>query len=250
VDGGAIPYGGFALFIADRAGGIRKTSSSDPPATPENPLVTSVTAHTIDISWTESNPASVELDGFVLYLRQRTNGGETGTNTIHGPADRTASFTDLHSGAEYKFQIEAFNANGYSAKSTPVVATTPIATETVIVSLLQQQGGPTYVPYAAKYPPFGAVPAGHVTQITLPNPGVVPRVGFVKTGHSTEQCGDPNAVVIINAGQTTGPAQMTAIFGVPKPPFSTASPIGFVACVDGGNLPGFIQIELTIVSDG
>jgi hypothetical protein len=237
----------FRLYIADRLGEIRKTSSADPPATPENVRVTSVTAQTIDISWNESNPASVELDGFVSYLTW-TGGGSN--IKLHGPADRTASFTGLQSGIEYKFKILAYNANGYSPISAPVVVTTPIATGTVIVNLDRQQAGPTYAPYAGQYPPFGSVPAGHVNQIRVPSPGLVPRVGFVKKSHTTEECGDPNAVVIIDAGQTTTAAQMTAIFGVARPPFSTTSPIGFVACVDGGNLPGFIQIELTIVSDG
>jgi hypothetical protein len=108
--------------------------------------------------------------------------------------------------------------------------------------------GPLYVPYVARYPVFGSGPAGHVTQIAVPSPGIVPRVAFVKTGHSSEMCGDPDAVEIVLAGQTATLAQMTAIFGVPKPPFSAASPVGFVACVDG--LPEFIQIKLTVVFDG
>jgi hypothetical protein len=114
----------FALFIADGAGGIRETSSSDPPATPENLRVTSVTAQTINVSWTESNPASVELDGFLLFFTRITTSEET--IKIHGPADRTASYTGLNSGVEYKIRIQAFNANGYSPISTPVVATTQV----------------------------------------------------------------------------------------------------------------------------
>jgi hypothetical protein len=110
---------GFDLFIADAAGGIRKTSSSV-PATPENLRVTSVTAQTIDVAWTESNPASVELDGFDVYL---TSGGAT-LRTIHGPTDRMASYTGLDSGVEYQIQIDAFNANGYSLISNPIEATT------------------------------------------------------------------------------------------------------------------------------
>jgi hypothetical protein len=125
-------------------------------------------------------------------------------------------------------------------------------TETVPVNLVPGQGA-TYIPYSAQYPPPGVNPSGHVTQITLPSGADVQGgVGFVKTGHTTEQCGDPNAVVIINKGQTTTPAQMTAIFGDPEPAFSQTSPpgpIGFVACVGPQpNFPSFIQIEVTIVT--
>jgi hypothetical protein len=249
----AVPHGqGFALFISDSAGGIFQTASSDPPATPTNVHVTSVTADTIDVSWTESNPASVELDGFDLYITRKTNGGEETTRTVPGPTDRTASFTGLDSGVQYSIRIDAFSVNGFSSSSAPVLATTPIAPQTVIVNLTPQGSDNVgvYVPYEATYPPFGLVPAGHVTHITVPSAGVVPRVAFVKRGQSTLNCGKPSAVVIVLAGQTTSAAQMTAIFGVQNPPFSSASPIGFVACVDGGTLPGFIQIELTIVSGG
>jgi hypothetical protein len=237
----ALGSGPYTLFVADSGGEIRETTTSAPPAMPDL-LVTSVTAQTINVSWSESNPASVELDGFVLILT-------SGESKFPGPADRTAFFTGLESGVEYTIFINAFNANGFSPTSK-VVARTPVATKTVFVNLTPLGGSSNvgaYVPYTATYPPFGSVPAGRVTQITVPSAGIVPRVAFVKVGgYSTEMCGDPNAVVIVLAGQTTSPAQMTQIFEVPQPPFSSASPIGFVACVDGGFLPNFIQIELTI----
>ena len=235
----------FTLFIADSGGEVFETSTSAPPAMPVLSVM-SVTAQTINVSWTESNPASVEVEGFELTLTRMINNGEVTTLTLHGPAERTASYTGLDSGVQYTIRIAAFNANGYSPTSS-VVATTPVATQTVFLNLTAQGGGVgSYVPYVAKYPPFGVVSPGHLTQITVPSPGIVPRVAFVKEGHSSEMCGDPNSVVIVLAGQTTSPAQMTAIFGVAEPPFSSTSPIGFVACVDGGQLPTFIQIQLTI----
>jgi hypothetical protein len=117
---------GVVLFIADLNGGVRETSTSDPPATPESLTVTSLTAHAIDVSWTESNPASVELGGFVLNF-ERLNGGTEGPGSIRypGPADRTAAFTGLDSGVEYKIWMHAFNDNGYSPSTAPVLVTTP-----------------------------------------------------------------------------------------------------------------------------
>jgi len=232
----------FTLFVADSGGEVQETTTSAPPAMPDL-RIASVTVQTINVAWTESNPPSVELDGFELSLTRMING--VTTITIHGPAERTAFYTGLDGLVQYTIRILAFNANGYSPVST-AVATTPITTGTVLVNLTRQEVGVgSYFPYVATYPPFGSVPAGHVIQIAVPSQGVYPRVAFVKTGHSTEMCGDPNAVVIVLAGRTTSPAQMTAIFGVPKPSFSSTSPIGFVACVDGGPLP-FVQIQLTI----
>ena len=119
---------GSGLFIADEAGGIRETSSSAPPATPENLHVTSVTAHTIAVSWTELTPASVELDGFLVSITRMTATGQETAVSVHGSADRTASYTGLNSGVEHNIRVQAFNANGYSPNSTPVVATTTTST--------------------------------------------------------------------------------------------------------------------------
>jgi hypothetical protein len=113
---------GFALFIADDTGEIQETSTSSPPATPGNLHVTSVTSQTIGVAWTESNPASVELDGFDLYITRMPNGGTQ--RTVHSPADRSATYTGLASGVEYQIRVDAFNSNGYSASSASVVATT------------------------------------------------------------------------------------------------------------------------------
>ncbi len=85
--------------------------------------LTGVTAQTINVSWSESNPASVELDGFLLSI---SRSGEGTTSTIHGPADRTASYTGLDSGFQYTLKITAFNPNGYSPYSTVMATTTPI----------------------------------------------------------------------------------------------------------------------------
>lgn len=246
----AVPRGqGFALFIADPGGGIRKTSSSDPPATPENLRVTSVTAQTIDVSWSESNPVSVELDGFDLYI---THGG--GTNSfVHGPADRTASFTGLQSGVEYEIRIDAFNANGYSS-SNVINVTTPIVPQVVTMSLQRQTIVEGPIPYAGQFPPFGTVQAGHLLQIAVPiNSGVL-ALRIVKVGHSSEECGDDNAVVTVLEGSQTTPTELAAIFGVPYPIKFSTSGISLVACVaqPGGEPipPNFVNIELTVIYDG
>ena len=113
----------FTLFIANSGGEVYATRTSGPPATPSL-LVTGVTAQTIDVSWSESNPASVELDGFELSItRMRNNGTET-KSVVEGPTIRSFAWTGLEAGVQYTIQIVAFSANGYSPAST-VTATTP-----------------------------------------------------------------------------------------------------------------------------
>jgi len=110
----------FTLFMANSGGEVYTTKTSGPPATPKL-FVTSVMPQIIDVSWSETNPASVELDGFELSI----TGSGTGTKSVYaGPNIRSHSWTGLLAGVQYTLKITAFNANGYSPYST-VTATTP-----------------------------------------------------------------------------------------------------------------------------
>jgi Fibronectin type III domain len=111
----------FTLFMADSRGEVDATRTSGPPATPHL-VVKSVTSQTIDVSWSESNPAPVELDGFELSITQWRIEGREGEvivstgSAIKGPNIRSMSF-DLE-GEIYTIKIRAFSANGYSPDST------------------------------------------------------------------------------------------------------------------------------------
>jgi hypothetical protein len=115
--------GHFTLYAADSAGRIRETTSAAPPAKPDL-AVAGVSAQTVDVTWTETNPTSVELDGFALEITNTNSGNQASGLSVHSPADRKFTFTNLTAGAKYKIWIYAFNDNGYSASAT-VYATTP-----------------------------------------------------------------------------------------------------------------------------
>jgi Fibronectin type III domain len=209
----AVPQGQrFALFIADPGGGVRNTSSSDPPATPENLRVTSVTVQTIDVSWSESNPVSIELDGFIVCITNITHGH--GTNClVHGPADRTASFTGLQSGVEYEIQIDAFNANGYSI-SNVINVTTPVvvveaSVEAEVVNI--DVDGPN-VGLSIRGANFqkGELIAVHVDWTVGPE---------TATYQLTPTADSTGAFVTIFAGSTPfGFCPIDVAFGMPQPP--------------------------------
>ena len=60
----------------------------------------------------------------------------------------------------------------------------------------QSIGLGTFFPYVGKFPSFGSTPPGRVLQLRFPPDGFSNQVLlFVKPGHSTEECGNPNAVV-------------------------------------------------------
>jgi hypothetical protein len=128
----------------------------------------------------------------------------------------------------------------------------PPGEQTRTVTLQRQDIVEGNIPYVGRFPPFGVVPRARLLRIRLPHVGLPDlALAFVKRSRSTEDCGDPNAVVLLAEGQTTTPAQLTEIYGVPQPEFSTQNPLFFVACLrlSGGPLPNFVNIEITIVLD-
>ena len=243
------------LFFTDRNGEIVATwSYLSLPSAPTNLRATAVTAHSIDLSWTWTEGGDDE-DGFrVRFSGKRGDQIDSRPAMCLGANARTASLTGLLTGFDYMISVVAFNAAGESGISNVVTATTPIVPETVHVSLQPQEIIEGPIPYAGMYPPRGSVQPGHLLQITLHEQGsLVAGLEFAKLGHGSEDCGDPSAVVELNAGQIATSAQMSAIYGVSKPTYSSTSPIPFVACLlspqGARQLPGFVDLELTIISD-
>lgn len=115
----------FTIFAPNSNGEVYETKTSSPPATPHL-SVTAVTAQTIDVSWSETNPPTVELDGFELFITRMQNNGTETKSVYKGPTVRTLTWTDLDGGVQYTLKITAFNANGYSPYAT-VTATTLVA---------------------------------------------------------------------------------------------------------------------------
>jgi hypothetical protein len=108
-----------------------------------------------------------------------------------------------------------------------------------------------FIPFAGAYPPFGTTPPAHLLQIRYPQSGFADTsLLFVKSGHSTSECGNSAAVVQLVEGQTTTAAQISAIYGVAQPHFNTLNPLTAVACYQGpGPTPGFINLDITIQLD-
>jgi hypothetical protein len=109
-----------------------------------------------------------------------------------------------------------------------------------------------FIPYLGRFPAFGVVPPGRLLRIRVPQVGPVDlSVYFVKAGRSTTECNNHNAVVPVNEGQSTTPAQIAAIFGQSEPNFSTVRPLTFVACIatTAGEAPNWRNIEITVQFD-
>jgi Fibronectin type III domain len=222
-----------------------------PPEAPTRLRVTNIAAGRIDVSWLDN---SVDEDGFRIRFRGKREGQADHVETrSYGPNTVTASLTNLLNKYEYTISVVAFNAAGESPSPEQVRATTPNVPQTITVNLQRQEVIQGFVPYLGKYPPFGNVPPGRLLQIRVPESGLQDTaISFVKQlGHSTTECGNPNAVVVVIEGETTSPEKMTAIFGVPQPKYSSLNPVLFVACVakPPGQFPDLVDIEITLMED-
>lgn len=244
-----------AVFIADPNGGIYATSSRfAAPQRPTELRETSVSANAIGVAWVDNTN---DADGFrISYVGTRTGQANHEGQVSVGSTVRAATLGNLLSGYTYTIRVVAFNAAGTSGSSNAISVTTPNAQQTVPIYLLRQQvvsDGPIPIPYLGQYPPaIGTVPAGRLLQIALPHNLQVLGVNFVRPGHSTEECGNPDAVVTVTQETGTTAAQLAAIFGMATPRYSSSSPIQFLACLDTTpDAPVFdsVIIQLTIISD-
>jgi len=136
-----------------------------------------------------------------------------------------------------------------SPPTTSPPTSQPPSPQMTTVTLERQQVTQGPIPYLGRFPAFGTIQPGRVLSIQNPQrPGFdTITLFFVRPGHSTTECGNASAVVQLNQGQTTTPAQMTSAFGVAQPPFSTLSPLNFLACASttSGQLLNTIQINIT-----
>lgn len=105
------------------------------------------------------------------------------------------------------------------------------------VTMTEQQviSGP--VPFLGRYGGGGTQAA--LTKVTNPYPNVT--LQFVKPGHSTEECGDTNAVVPLYPGQTMTADQMKTIWGYSSP--SLAQGLVFLACANTPYSSVFVNIQ-------
>lgn len=98
----------FALALAALVGAVDAYDSEDRPEAPHGLYVEVISAHRIDISWTDN---SDDEEGFSLYR----SGGGSGGEIARLDADET-SYTDnnLRPNTKYTYQVRAYNHNGTS----------------------------------------------------------------------------------------------------------------------------------------
>lgn len=100
------------------------------------------------------------------------------------------------------------------------------------------------IPYSGT---FAGATTGTLLSITYPSAGhAFTSIELLKAGHSSAECDDPSAVVVLNPGQTTTPSDILAIAGVAAPTFTMAHPLSLVGCFIGLPTPSFFSVQLSV----
>jgi hypothetical protein len=95
-----------------------------------------------------------------------------------------------------------------------------------------------YVPFLGA---FGGGPGNTSVLTQVSNSPYGPTLFFVKPGHSSSDCGDPNAVITLPAGGTLTAAQMQTLYGSATPSLSQRIP--FLACAATNSSSVSINIQ-------
>jgi hypothetical protein len=118
-----VGFSPFSVFVANLAGEVFAITSGAAPAIPQL-TVTGVTESTISLDWTEIAPTTAPLTGFRLIIEQGSSEQGSSLGTEKSPDDRSAVYTGLDAGTEYKFFLFAYSDNGFSQTSAMTSATT------------------------------------------------------------------------------------------------------------------------------
>lgn len=114
--------------------------------------------------------------------------------------------------------------------------------QTFAVALERQEIG--VIPDEGIIPPYRGrlFASGILEAIAVPAAAGLSHVAFVKVGHSTNECNDPEAVVTVPGGTGIGRDGISEIFDVAEQP----SPVDFIACVSSASPLQFVSIDVTI----
>jgi hypothetical protein len=211
-----------------------------PPNAPSNARITHATENTLYLAW---NDNSNDERHFLVNFGKA--GGSTQTVSLNANVTARA-FSGLDPDTRYCFRVQAENIWGFSAESAPASGRTQPQSQTTnkgpfdtSIFMSRQPIVQGFVPYAGSFGPIfeGAL----ISKINFPTQ--YPAVLLVKPGHSTNECGNPSAVVRVHGDMTA--EQKTAIWGSATPRITGQQRLNFVGCTTSSQLPNLHPVNLT-----
>ncbi len=110
---------------------------------------------------------------------------------------------------------------------------------TTTINMSRQEIVQGFVPYLGT---FGPIFSGAVI-MNINFPTQFPAVLLVKPGHSTSECADPNAVVLVHGDMSAD--QKKAIWGVSSIRLGGQDKLFFVGCSTSALLLNFLPVNIT-----
>jgi hypothetical protein len=111
--------------------------------------------------------------------------------------------------------------------------------EAAPVTLFRQQIFVGPIPYVGQFPAYGSPPKGYVTSIDNTTGRYTLR--FLKQGRSSQECDNPDAVVVLRPGGCLMGADLAAVYGTNTPYL----PVVFVACIqEPAQAPDLVVIRV------
>ncbi|MBX3325627.1 MAG: FG-GAP-like repeat-containing protein [Nitrospira sp.] len=249
---------GFIRFVGDVTGDglsdlisfgssyITVTRSSTQPPQPEVNApsylhITGSTTSSITLEWSDN---SNNEDFFTIV------GQGDGYSRIYAISrDKTTkTFTSLDQDKQYCFTVWAENRWDLSEKTRQVCGRTtkqqPQQNQgpfTTTIWMQRQQILEGYIPYLGIFGPIYDTGAT-ITNINFPLQ--FPPVALVRPNHSTIECGDPNAIVLVHGDMTAD--QKIAIWGTTTLFISGQQTLQFVGCASNNpQFPGDPPVNIT-----
>ncbi|MDD5323450.1 MAG: FG-GAP-like repeat-containing protein [Methylococcales bacterium] len=209
-----------------------------PPAAPSNPRITAKTTTSLTVAW---NDNSSNERKFFVYFGKSDNG--TQTYTV-GANATSRVFNSLAADTQYCFSVQAESLFGISAETARACGSTspePVNNGpfTTSISMARQPIVQGFVPYLGTFGPINT--GANISKINFPTQ--FPAVLLVKPGHSTNECGNPAAVVLVHGDMTAD--QKKAIWGSATPSISGLQTLYFVGCTTSGQLPDLLPVNIT-----
>ncbi len=234
---------GMQDLVAFDKSDIKVVRSSDlppppPPVAPSNLRVAGKTQTSLTVEWDDNSHDERK------FLINYGKAGNTTQTVAVGANVTNRVFSSLESDTTYCFTVQAESLWGFSALSRRVCGVTnheepdkgPFTTSIFMARHKIVQG---FIPYAGSFGPIytGAI----ISNINFPE--YFPPVLLVRPGHTTIECGNPAAVILVHGDMSA--EQKQAIWGSATPTISGPQKLLFVGCSTGSELLDRLPVDIT-----
>jgi hypothetical protein len=210
-----------------------------PPNAPSNPRIVATTPSSLTVAWNDTS--TDERQFFVSYHKR--NDYDNRIRVAVGANVTSYVIGSLASDTEYCVTVQSESIFGLSYADGFACAFTKPQPQnngpfTTTISMQRQIIIEGPVPYVGSFSP-GSGPGALILNINFPESF---PILMVKPFHSTEECGNPDAVVVVSGDMTAD--QKKAIWGTSDLSIPSGGKLFFVGCSTSSQLLDFLSVNI------